>query len=98
MGGKKSEKYFPENFSLDDTFWVTVEKRSLKTLTIKRGSAIKVPSWVIDVGGSLLLLIFRDITDLITFKVFLTSLLLILQKSVKDHFLESLMGVESKFW
>ena len=82
LGGKKSEKDFLENFILDCTFWATVEKKSLKTLAIERGSAIKFSSWMIDVGESLLLLFFIDIIDLITFQVFLMSLLLLLKKTV----------------
>ena len=39
LGGKKSEKESLENFILDCNFWATVEKKSLKTLTIERGSA-----------------------------------------------------------
>ena len=50
MGGKISEKDLLENVILDYSFWVTVEKKSLKTLAIERGSAIKFPSWMIDVG------------------------------------------------
>ena len=47
LGGKKSEKDFLENFILDCAFWVTVEKKSLKTFAIERGSAINFPSWMI---------------------------------------------------
>ena len=44
LDGKKSEKDLLENFILDCTFWATVEKKSLKTLAIERGSATKFPS------------------------------------------------------
>ena len=97
LGGKKSEKDFLENSTLDCTFWATVEKKSLKTLIIERGSAIKFPSWMIHVGESLLLLFFVHLIDLIPFQVFLMSLLLLLKKSVKFVLLESLRRVESKF-
>ena len=50
--------------------------------------------WV-DVGESLLLLRFIDITDLIPFQIFL--MLLLLKKSLKYYYLESLKIVESKF-
>ena len=50
LGSKKSEKDFLENFILDCTFWAIVEKKSLRTLAIERRSAIKFPSWMIDVG------------------------------------------------
>ena len=66
-------------------------------MAIKRGSAVKFPSWMIDTGESLLLLFFIDIIDLIPFQVFLRSLLLLLKKSVKYCCLESLRRVESKF-
>ena len=71
LDGKKSEKDLLGNFIMDCTLWATVEKKSLKTLAIGRGSVIKFPSWMIDVGESLLLLHFRDITDLIPFQIFL---------------------------
>ena len=70
LGGKKLEKNLPENFSLDWTFWTTVEKKPLKTLAIEIGSAIKFHSWMIDFGESLLLLFFIDIIDLIPFQFF----------------------------
>ena len=60
-------------------------------------SAIKFPSWMIDVGELLVLLFSIDVIDLIPFQVFLMSLLLLLKKSVKYFCLESLRRVESKF-
>ena len=70
LGGKKSEKKLLENLTLDCTFWATVEKKSLKTLAIDRGSAIKFRSWIIDVDESLLLLFLIEIIDLIPFQFF----------------------------
>ena len=93
LGGKKSEKKLLENLILDCTFWATVEKKSLKTLVIDRGSAIKFRSWIIDVGESLLLLFLIEIIDLIPFQFLLISWLLILKKSMKYCYLESLRRV-----
>ena len=42
LGGKKSEKDLLENFILGCTFCATIEKKTLKTLVIERGSAIKI--------------------------------------------------------
>lgn len=92
LGDKKSEKYLLENFILDCTFWSAFAKRSLKTLSIKRGSAIKFTSWVISVGESLLPLVF-----VMPFQVFLMSLLLLLKNSLKYCCLEFLKEGESKF-
>ena len=76
LRGKKSEKDSLENYILDCIFWITVEKKSLKTLAIERGSAIKFPLWMIDIGESLLRKIFHRHNRFNTFSGFFNVIII----------------------
>ena len=80
LGGKKSEKDSLENYILDCIFWATVEKKSLKTLAIERGSVMKFPLSMIDVSESLLLKFFQRYNRFNTFSGFFNVIIITFEK------------------